>query len=85
MTEGLFNMFSDVAQRIEAYTAKDYTEILEHLLKVWGVAGLTGLSAEAKEAQEYLCGLPARYRRLAERRTVPSAPKKFSWIYDRPA
>jgi acyl-[acyl-carrier-protein] desaturase len=85
-TEGLFNSFSEVAQRIGVYTAQDYTEILEHLLQTWEVSGLSGLSAEGAEAQEYLCGLPARYRRLSARRTTAAvAPKPFSWVFDRPA
>ncbi len=86
-SQGLFDGFSDVAQRIGVYTARDYTGIIEHLLNIWNVRELTGLSAEAAKAQEYVCSLPERYTKLADRRS-PSAAKepvkrKFSWIYDR--
>ncbi|KAK1299793.1 hypothetical protein QJS10_CPB13g01673 [Acorus calamus] len=42
--ENLFEHFSAVAQRIGIYTAKDYADILEHLIKRWKVDSLTGLS-----------------------------------------
>lgn len=82
--KNLFNDFSEVAQRIGVYTALDYVTILKHLLRIWNVPDLKGLTDEAAKAQEYLCTLPDRYTRLAERRQTSSkAKKKFSWIYDR--
>lgn len=84
----LFGHFTNVASRIGVYTATDYVEILEKLLGKWKVAKLTGLSSEGLKAQDYVCGLPHRYRKLQEiaaRHTViqniHSVP--FSWIFDR--
>ena len=42
---------------------------MEHLIARWQVAGLRGLNPKAAEAQEFVCNLPARIRRLAERKT----------------
>lgn len=84
--DNLFEHFSAVAQRLGVYTAKDYADILEFLVGRWKVEKLTGLSAEGKKAQDYVCGLPPRIRRLEERaqgraKQGPIIP--FSWIFDR--
>ncbi|CAN4099536.1 unnamed protein product [Withania somnifera] len=84
--DNLFDHFSAVAQRIGVYTASDYADILEFLVGRWKVSDLTGLSGEGRKAQEYVCGLPPRIRRLEERaqeraKQGPIIP--FSWIYDR--
>jgi acyl-[acyl-carrier-protein] desaturase len=84
----LFDHFSSVAQRIGVYTGKDYADILEFLLARWKVADLTGLSSEGKQAQEYLCTLVPRFRRLEERAQSRGGaeerkPMPFSWIYGR--
>ncbi|PRQ37734.1 putative stearoyl-[acyl-carrier-protein] 9-desaturase [Rosa chinensis] len=82
----LFEHFSAVAQRLGVYTAKDYADILEFLVGRWKVQDLTGLSGEGRKAQEYLCGLAPRIRRLEDRAQArakqgPAIP--FSWIFDR--
>jgi acyl-[acyl-carrier-protein] desaturase len=83
----LFDDFSLVAQRTGVYTARDYADIMEHLVKRWDVPHVTGLSPEAEAAQQYVCSLPPRIRRLDERAQtkVKKGPKrgKFSWIFDR--
>ncbi|KAJ6763903.1 ACYL-[ACYL-CARRIER-PROTEIN] DESATURASE [Salix purpurea] len=84
--DDLFEHFSAVAQRLGVYTAKDYADILEFLVGRWKVEKLTGLSAEGQKAQDYVCGLPPRIRRLEERaqgriKKGPILP--FSWIFDR--
>lgn len=56
-----------MAERLEVYTAKDYADIMEHLINRWEVADRTGLSGEAAKEQEYLVALPNRIRKLAER------------------
>lgn len=94
MTDGkdaqLYENFSAVAQRLGVYTAIDYAEIIQHLVDHWKLGELTGLSPEAEKEQEYICRLPTRYKKLAER----SMNKKkddvvelnsFSWIFDRKA
>ena len=83
---GLFKNFSIIAQQLGVYTAKHYAEIVEHLVRRWNVEHLTGLNAEAAEAQEYLCRLGARYAKLTERsqrRQSKVEPRQFSWIFNR--
>jgi acyl-[acyl-carrier-protein] desaturase len=80
--ENLFYHFANVASRIGVYTARDYGDILEHLVGIWGVEKLTGLSSEGREAQDYVCGLAQRLRRVEERALtmaikVPTV--SFSW------
>lgn len=82
----LFGRFSVVAQRIGMYTARDYAGIIEHLVAYWQVPGMSGLSGEAAEAQDYLCGLAAHYQRFAERvedRPARQPRTPLSWIFDR--
>lgn len=82
----IFKKFSDVAQRIGVYTAHDYSDILEHLVDRWKVAAVCGLKDEAARAQDYICGLAERYRKLAERmegKMIRPAPVAFAWIFDR--
>uniref|UniRef100_O82014 Acyl-[acyl-carrier-protein] desaturase n=1 Tax=Linum usitatissimum TaxID=4006 RepID=O82014_LINUS len=85
--DNLFDNYSSVAQRIGVYTAKDYADILEFLVGRWKVDAFTGLSGEGNKAQDFVCGLPARIRKLEERaagrakQTSKSVP--FSWIFSR--
>ncbi|MQL92543.1 hypothetical protein Taro_025167 [Colocasia esculenta] len=84
--DNLFEHFSAVAQRLGVYTARDYADILEFLVGRWNVESITGLSGEGKKAQDFVCTLAPRIRRLEERAQArakqgPAIP--FSWIYDR--
>lgn len=84
--DNLFEHFSAVAQRLGVYTARDYADILEFLVGRWNVEKMTGLSAEGRKAQDYVCTLPPRIRRLEERaqgraKEAPTVP--FSWLFDR--
>ncbi|KAM0925846.1 hypothetical protein ACQ4PT_003769 [Festuca glaucescens] len=84
----LFDHFASVAQRLGVYTARDYTDIVEHLVKRWKLETLEGgLSGEGRRARDFVCGLAPRMRRAAERaadRAKDEPTKvKFSWIYDR--
>jgi acyl-[acyl-carrier-protein] desaturase len=85
----LFMDYSEVAQRCGVYTSFDYADIVEHLVRYWKVREQKGLSPDAEAAQQYLCKLPDRVRRLAER-TLGRAKKgasarvgKFSWVFNR--
>ncbi|KAL1535394.1 Stearoyl-[acyl-carrier-protein] 9-desaturase 7, chloroplastic [Salvia divinorum] len=83
--DNLFYHFSAVGQRLGIYTAGDYADIVEHLVAQWKVENITGLSVDGQEAQDYVCKLSPRIRRLAEkaREMAKNAPKiPFSWIYD---
>ena len=98
MTDGvnpnLYLDFSEVAQRTGVYTALDYADIIEHLVKRWDLENLEGISGEAEKERDYLCRLPDRYRKLAERsmnkkkkatEDSPPPAKAFEWIYGRAA
>jgi acyl-[acyl-carrier-protein] desaturase len=94
MTDGkdaqLYENFSAVAQRLGVYTAIDYADIIQHLVDHWKIGELTGLSSEAEKEQEYICRLPQRYRKLAERSMNKKKDDEveqhsFSWIFDRKA
>ncbi|XP_010524345.1 PREDICTED: stearoyl-[acyl-carrier-protein] 9-desaturase 2, chloroplastic isoform X2 [Tarenaya hassleriana] len=86
----LFDHYAAVAQRIGVYTAEDYAGILEFLLRRWKVERLgQGLSGEGRRAQDYLCTLPQRIRRMEERASeraqlIGSKPSvSFSWVFGR--
>ena len=64
--DNLFEQFSEVAQRLGVNTARDYADILEFLVQRWKVADLTGLSGEGRRAQDFVCTLAPRIRRLDE-------------------
>lgn len=95
MTDGideeLYENFSNVAQRLGVYTAIDYAEIIGHLVNVWDLEHIEGLSSEGEKERDYLCNLPRRYKRLAERSMNKKKPidedplKSFNWIYGRKA
>lgn len=75
---------SDVAR----LCSQDYASILEHLIQRWELEGLEGLSSEGQQAQEYVCKLPPRIRRLADRTLMRKEKGKkrevpFTWICDR--
>jgi len=85
-----FQAFADIAERMRVYTPTHYTDILESLLKHWDIEHLQGLNDKAEAAQDYLCGLPDRYRKIAERfagrvnENVSETVQSFSW-FDVPA
>lgn len=91
--EALYENFSQVAQRTGVYTALDYAEIIGHLVKEWDLEHLEGLSSEGEKERDYLCKLPKRYTRLAERsmnkkkKASDDEPtlNSFNWIYGRQA
>jgi acyl-[acyl-carrier-protein] desaturase len=84
----LFADFSSVAERVGVYTAFDYADIMEFLIKKWRVGERSHQSGDAAAAQEYLMKMPDRVRRLAERAAARKSKVKpvqvqFSWIFDR--
>lgn len=78
----LFRKFSNVAQRLGVYTAKDYAEIIQDLVQHWQISNIGGLHDVGAKAQDYLCGLADRYAKLADRISFTSN-ENFSWIFDR--
>lgn len=84
--DNLFENYSTIAQKIGVYTARDYADILEFLVQRWNVADLTGLSGEGLKAQDYVCGLAPRIRKLEERaqaRAKQASLVPFSWIFNK--
>ncbi|XP_043694756.1 stearoyl-[acyl-carrier-protein] 9-desaturase 6, chloroplastic-like [Telopea speciosissima] len=84
----LFHHFSAVAQRLGVYTAKDYADILDFLVGRWKLENLEGLSSSAQQAQDFVCGLAPRLRKLQERadlRAQKMQPQsvRFSWIFNK--
>lgn len=75
-----FEEFSNTAQRIGVYTAMDYVETLEKLIKTWDLDKISNLTDEAEKARDYLMKLPARMSRIAERLTIPENSFKFKWV-----
>jgi len=75
-----FEEFSNTAQRLGVYTAQDYVEILEKLLKKWDIASITDLTDEAEKARDFLMRLPDRMLRIAERMVTPEDSVRFSWV-----
>eukprot|EP00253_Pinus_taeda_P013478 PITA_13478 len=63
----LFDHFSSVAQRLGVYIVRDCDDILEFLVKRWNVKRIGGLSSKGRQAQDYVCTLARRLRKLDER------------------
>ena len=80
----LFTDFSELAQAIGIYTAKDYTEIIELLNADWEIIDRDVTTVEAIQAQKYLLNLPGRYLKLAARRERKKDysfdASRFDWI-----
>lgn len=97
MTDGkdpeLYENFAAVAQRLNVYTAIDYADIIDHLVKTWDLENIEGLDASGEKERDYLCKLPRRYRKLAERSMNKKKKvtedevelKTFNWIHGRQA
>jgi len=84
--DNLFEHFSAVAQRLGVYTARDYADILEFLVKRWNVEKIEDLSSKGRKAQDYVCRLAPRIRRLDERaqeRAKQGQTCAFSWIFNK--
>jgi acyl-[acyl-carrier-protein] desaturase len=68
---GMFTDFSNITQQIGVYTSMDYAGIIEHLVSLWKVETLTGLKDGMSKAQDYLCTLADRYKKIAARMKIP--------------
>ncbi len=75
-----FQHFADAAQRLGVYTAVDYVDILQKLIKYWEIDRLEKLTDEAEKARDYLMSLPARMYKISERITVPTGSMPFKWL-----
>ncbi|KAL4579061.1 hypothetical protein LXL04_015196 [Taraxacum kok-saghyz] len=85
----LFSHYSTVAQRLGVYTAADYADIVEFLVVRWRLEKLEELRGEGREAQEYVCELAPRIRKLQKRSNERSSKilgqggVEFSWIFNK--
>ncbi|XP_060214893.1 stearoyl-[acyl-carrier-protein] 9-desaturase 6, chloroplastic-like [Lycium barbarum] len=80
----IFEHFSAVTQRQGVYTTRDYAEILDFFITRWKLEKLEGLTGEARRAQDFVCGLPRRVRKLENRaKKLESRRVKFSWIFNK--
>jgi len=76
----LFEQFSNVAQRAGVYTGFDYVDIIKKLNTTWEIDKITGLTAEAEKARDFLMKLPERMYRITERMVVPNTAYEFKWM-----
>ncbi len=76
----LFAPFSNAAQRLGVYTADDYVDILEMLVREWNIENISGLTPEAEQARDTLMGFPKRMHRVAKRLKVSEDVYPFKWI-----
>ncbi|XP_042502832.1 stearoyl-[acyl-carrier-protein] 9-desaturase 6, chloroplastic-like [Macadamia integrifolia] len=84
----LFNHFSIVTQKLGVYTIADYADILEFLIGRWKLEKIVGLDGKAQEAQDFVCELPRKIRRLQERaeeraKKLKPQTMRLSWIFNR--
>ena len=77
---GIWNHFSDAAQRVMVYTTQDYVDILKSLLADWNIDKMTDLNDSADRARTYLMALPQRLERIGERIKIPEKQYEFKWI-----
>jgi len=77
--QNIFNDFSAITQKIGVYTTWDYANIIDHLVTLWKIETLSGLKDGASKAQDYLCNLSARYKKIAERMKIPDEVS-LSWL-----
>ncbi len=84
--KNLFIQHIVVAQKIGVYTAKDYADVIRHLIEFWNIASIKNLNSEAAKDQDYLCGLAEFYDKKASQLSVLARlrPKmKNSWLFGR--
>ncbi len=75
-----FQHFTDAAIRTGVYTAYDYIDIFKSLITDWKIEQMQGLNSAGEQAREYLCNLPSRLIRVAERSKINPIQHQFSWI-----
>lgn len=77
-----FKKFEVIANRSGVYTPWHYVEIMENLVKDWDIQHLSGLTPSATKAQDYLCTLADRYKKIIERMKPREAEEvQFSWLH----
>ncbi len=77
---GLWEDFSDAAQRTMVYTTHDYINILKSLIDDWNIDKFRDLNDSAENARDYLMALPQRLERISQRISVPERDHNFKWL-----
>ena len=77
---GLWEDFSDAAQRTMVYTTQDYINILKSLIDDWNIDKFRDLNDSAEKARDYLMALPHRLERISQRIAVPERDHNFKWL-----
>lgn len=77
--DSLFTRFSVITQKLGIYTTLDYATIIRHLIDLWKIETLSGLSSCAARAQEFLSTLADRYQKIAQRLKEPPEVK-LPWL-----
>ena len=75
----LFSQFSAITQKLGIYTTLDYAAIIRHLIELWQIETLSGLTGYAARAQEFLSTLADRYLKIAERLKEPQVVE-LPWL-----
>ena len=75
-----FRHFSEAAQRIGVYTARDYIHILLSLIEEWKIETLNHLTDSGERARDYILALPGRLSKLADRISFQPSTFQFQWI-----
>lgn len=80
-----FEDMSEVVRRANIFGPRQYEKIVEEMLELWNVGGLTGLSREGARAQDKLMKVPARLTRMADYVEAKTSPRPFSFgfVYNR--
>ncbi len=84
--KNLFIQHIVTAQKLGIYTAKDYAEVIRHLVDFWNIADMRNLGGLAAQDQDYLCGLAEIYEKKAAQLSVLAhlRPKmKSPWLFGR--
>ena len=82
----IFSLFSAITQKNGLYTTHDYARIVTHFVSFWNVANINAKSDDALRAQDYICELPERFTKFADRvasrqANIPDRPIK--WLFNR--
>lgn len=74
-----FKEFADVIRRSGIYGPRDYLKIVEEQIRYWRLDALSGLNELGRKAQEKICEIPERLKRIAEYVETKSRAKTFSF------
>jgi acyl-[acyl-carrier-protein] desaturase len=74
-----YNDMSELIRRQDIFGPRQYAGICQELLEFWGIAGLTGLSAQGQACQDKLMNIPNRLSKLADYADSKAQAKIFAF------